>query len=243
MKAIDRLSDALHGVAPVGRPLKICVVTSEILGPVKNGGIGTATSGIVEHLAADSHKVTVLFTSVEFGQPACEDRDWAHWVSVWKARNVELTHIAHSGDYRMWRRKSWLVKEFLEERAFDAVFFNEHHGSGYYTLAAKRAGIPRFKDRTHCVITHGSIDWVFDVNDQYIARPSDIEMMGLERRRVEWADVVIGASSCLLQQYPIRLTRVQPSALHTDVNELVFFGRLETRKGLWLFCEALDRIS
>jgi hypothetical protein len=27
------------------------------------------------------------------------------------------------------------------------------------------------------------------------------------------------------------------------VGELVFFGRLETRKGLWLFCEALDRMG
>ena len=26
-------------------------------------------------------------------------------------------------------------------------------------------------------------------------------------------------------------------------NEIVFFGRLESRKGLWLFCGALDRIK
>ena len=29
----------------------------------------------------------------------------------------------------------------------------------------------------------------------------------------------------------------------TDVNELVFFGRMETRKGLELFADALDRLS
>ena len=29
----------------------------------------------------------------------------------------------------------------------------------------------------------------------------------------------------------------------TDINELVFFGRLETRKGLELFADALDRLS
>jgi glycosyltransferase involved in cell wall biosynthesis len=235
------------------------VVTSEILGPVKNGGIGTATSGIIEHFLGDGHDVTVLFTSVEFGTPACEERDWSYWVAAWAARNVELAHIPHVGDYRMWRRKSWLVKEFLERRDVDAVFFNEHHGSGYYTLAAKRAGIPRFAGRTHCVITHGSIEWVFDVNEQYISRPSDVEMMGLERRSVEWADVVVGPSEYLLRQYesygwslpertyvqpyPFRLDDIEPQARRTDVKELVFFGRLETRKGLWLFCEALDRIS
>lgn len=259
MRNIQRLSDALDRTECDGRPLKICVVTSEILGPVKNGGIGTATSGIVEHLLHDGHGVTILFTSVEFGIPACEERDWSHWVAAWASRNVELAHIAHNGDYRMWRRKSWLVKEFLDRRDFDAVVFNEHHGSGYYTLAAKRAGIPRFAGRTHCVITHGSIEWVFDVNEQYISRPSDVEMMGLERRSVEWADVVVGPSEYLLrryeaygwtlpertyvQPYPFRFDDVEPKSTMAGVSELVFFGRLETRKGLWLFCETLDQIS
>jgi glycosyltransferase involved in cell wall biosynthesis len=259
VRLIQGLSDALGRGEHDDRALKICVVTSEILGPVKNGGIGTATSGIVEHLLDGRHELTVLFTSVEFGRPACEERDWLYWVAAWADRNVELAHIAHDGDYRMWRRKSWLVKEFLDKRDFDAVFFNEHHGSGYYALAAKRAGIPRFMHRTHCVITHGSIEWVFDVNEQYIGRPSDVEMMGLERRSVEWADVVIGPSEYLLrkyegygwtlpertyvQPYPFRFAEVEPRSARGDVRELVFFGRLETRKGLWLFCEALDRIS
>jgi hypothetical protein len=32
-------------------------------------------------------------------------------------------------------------------------------------------------------------------------------------------------------------------AENVPIDELVFFGRLESRKGLWLFCEALDRIA
>ena len=37
--------------------------------------------------------------------------------------------------------------------------------------------------------------------------------------------------------------RFKPSGEKIEIDELVFFGRLETRKGLWLFCEALDRLS
>jgi glycosyltransferase involved in cell wall biosynthesis len=259
VRPLPKLSDELAQAQHAGRPLKICVVTSEILGPVRNGGIGTATSRIVEHLSDDGHQVTVLFTSVEHGLPACDEKDWPYWVAALAHRNVELAHIAHEGDYRMWRRKSWLVKDFLAERDFDVVCFNEHHGSGYYALAAKRAGLLSFSRQIHCVFTHGSIEWVMNANEQYITRSSDLEMIGLERRSVEWADVVISPSEYLLreylsfgwrlpdqtfvQPYPFPVVGVGPSSSLVDVSELVFFGRLESRKGVWLFCEALDHLA
>jgi glycosyltransferase involved in cell wall biosynthesis len=259
VRPFPKLSEAIARVRQTGRPLKICVVTSEILGPVRNGGIGTATSRLVEHLSDNGHQVTVLFTSVEHGVPACDEKDWSYWVADLARRDLELAHIQHEGDYRMWRRKSWLAKEFLAERDFDVVCFNEHHGSAYYTLAAKRAGLPSFAQRIHCVFTHGSIEWVMNTNEQYISRSSDLEMIGLERRSVEWADVVIGPSEYLLreyqsygwrlpeqtfvQPYAFQGAGVEPSAALVDVCELVFFGRLESRKGVWLFCDALDRLA
>src|SRR5262249_5305555 len=45
------------------------------------------------------------------------------------------------------------------------------------------------------------------------------------------------------QPLPIVHQPIEPSDEIVPIDELVFFGRLETRKGLWLFCEALDRIS
>ena len=241
------------------KSLKICVVTSEILGPVKNGGIGTATSALIDNIAGNGHQVTILYTSVQSGEPECAERHWGHWVSTLAARKITLTHIPHQGGYREWLRKSWLVKQHLSENDYDVVYFNEHHGSGYYTLAAKRAGLAPFKDRVHCVITHGSIEWVFNTNDQRLNKATDLEMIGVERRSVEWADVVIGPSDYLLREYqsygwslpshtyrqpyafPIGIKK--PARERRPVEELVFFGRLETRKGLWLFCEALDRMG
>lgn len=250
----------LPGLAAPGKHvLKVCVVTSEILGPVKNGGIGTATSALIDSLAANGHNVTVLYTLVQRGIPECAERNWGHWVDKLAERGITLTHIPHDGDYREWLQKSWLVKQYLASNAYDAVYFNEHHGSGYYTLAAKRAGLRPFVDRVHCVITHGSIEWVFNTNDQRLSRPADLQMIGVERRSVEWADVVIGPSQYLLKEYQSygwtlpRHTYRQPYAFpisgrkqsrgRSPVKEIVFFGRLETRKGLWLFCEALDRMG
>ena len=251
----------LPGIAKASgkQSLKVCVVTSEILGPVKNGGIGTATSALIDNLASNGHQVTILYTLVQSGEPECAERHWGHWVEALAARKITLTHIPHQGSYRDWLRKSWLVKQYLAEKDFDVVYFNEHHGSGYYALAAKRAGLAPFKDRVHCVITHGSIEWVFNTNDQRLNKATDLEMIGVERRSVEWADVVIGPSQYLLREYqsygwslPSHTYR-QPYAFpisikrsareRRPVEELVFFGRLETRKGLWLFCEALDRMG
>ncbi|SDB54115.1 glycosyltransferase family 4 protein [Bauldia litoralis] len=256
---IPSLASIVDGTARAGRALDVCVVTSEFLGPIKNGGIATATSGLIEQLVSDGHRVTVLYTLVERGAPVVVERDWDYWVRVAAESGVTLAFIPHEGSYRAWRQKSWLVKEFLGAYAFDLVYFNEHHGSGYYALAAKRAGLAPFAEQLHCVVTHGSIEWVYEYNDQYVQRASDLEIMAFERRSVEWADVVIGPSRYLLAEYEKygwalpEQTFNQPYALirgeavigdrPVKIDELVFFGRLEARKGLWLFCDTMDRLG
>jgi len=241
------------------RPLNVCVVSSEFLGPVRNGGIATATSGLLTQLAKDGHNVTLLYTLVEYGIPWSGEKPWAHWISTLEREGITLAHIEHAGDYRAWREKSWRVKDAIAAGDFDLVYFNEHHGNGYYSLLAKRCGIHPFASQLHCVITHGSIEWVFGINDQYANRAADLEMIGLERRTVELADLIIAPSGYLLKEYESYGWRlaphvVQPYAIFQNpkkvpdkpmasVDELVFFGRLETRKGLWLFCEALSALE
>jgi len=256
---VQRLAD-VNLSAGAAAPMNVCVVSSEFGGPVKNGGIGTATTGLIKQLVADGHKVTLLYTLVEYGQPFTGDKPWKHWVDSLKAEGVTLAFIPHHADYRAWREKSWRVKEFVGQNEFDLVYFNDHQGNGYYSLLGKRTGLAPFSEQLHCVITHGSMEWVFDINDQYAGGVRDLEMMGLERRSVEMADVVIGPSVYLLNKYesygwrlPERTYSIpyplfREVAVPSDVgsrriDEVVFFGRLETRKGLWLFCEALDRLS
>src|SRR5579863_10078598 len=112
----------------VTRTMRVCVVTSEFLGPVKNGGLGTATSGLVKQLINDGHKVTVLYTYVGYGKPFTGDKPWQHWVDELAAQGVALEHLPHQGDHRAWREASWLVKEFIGSGDFDLVYFNEHLG-------------------------------------------------------------------------------------------------------------------
>jgi len=152
------------------------------------------------------------------------------------------------------------VKEYLGQHDFDLVYFDDWHGLAYYSVLAKRTGLAPFSAQLHCVITHASKEWVCSINEQHIRSIADLEVCGLERRSVELADVVIGPSRYLLREYERYGWRLPVQTFHQHlpivdeplrsggdeairIDELVFFGRLETRKGLWLFCEALDRIS
>lgn len=240
--------------------MAVCIVSSEFLGPIKNGGIATAMNALAKHLANDGYTVTLLYTYVGYGKPVTGDMPWSYWVEQYEFEGIELEFIHNNGDYRAWRQSSWLVKEFLEARQFDLVYFNDHIGSGYYSMLAKKEGLTPFKDQVHAVITHGSIEWVFRINDYYGYRSSDIEWMGLERRSVELADLVIAPSEYLLREYQSYGWKLPERSFHHPyplsqtfhkvdaraikrIDEIVFFGRLEVRKGLWLFCEALERIA
>jgi hypothetical protein len=95
--------------------------------------------------------------------------------------------------------------------------------------------------------------------------PSEVGELGqdfMEQQSVALADVVVSPSryllewiekrgwqmpsECYVQQYilPQSARTALPDAAKgaREIDELVFFGRLETRKGVALFCEALDRI-
>jgi glycosyltransferase involved in cell wall biosynthesis len=257
---IKRLSDLNFGRnTESGRAMNVCIVSSDFVGPVKTG-IATVTSALARQLIADGHDVTLLYTYVGNGKPVSGAKPWQHWVNLLAAEGVELKHIQHDGDYRAWREASWRVKEFIEQSSFDFVYFNDHYGSGYYSLLAKRYGISPFCDQLHCVITHGAMEWVFNLNGYYASRLTDVEWMGIERRSTEMADVVIAPSIYLLREYVNYGWQLPAQKFHQfypiiqkpisadndrrmPIGEIVFFGRLEIRKGLLLFCEALDALA
>lgn len=260
---IQRLSDVNLRVTGATKALKICVVS--IVGFGKTGGIGTATNALVKHLAFEGHKVTLLHTLVQSGKPIdVEEHEggagsWESEAETLKADGIDLQFIPHKGSRNDWAEKSWLVKEFIAKHDFDLVYFDDWQGAGYYSMLAKRAGLAPFAAQLHCVITHATRQWVSATNSEYLDSSSDIEQIGLERKSIEMADVVIGPSRYLLRQYesygwklpeqtfsqPYLLDAKPPQskAERVPIDEIVFFGRLEARKGLWLFCEAMDRIA
>jgi glycosyltransferase involved in cell wall biosynthesis len=100
-----------------------------------------------------------------------------------------------------------------------------------------------------CVTTHGAMEWITDLNRNSIMNFESLPLMEMERRSVELADIVKAPSAYILEKYRkygwaiardfIVLPNFVSGKLATTqkpawrpINEIVFFGRLERRKGL-----------
>jgi glycosyltransferase involved in cell wall biosynthesis len=243
-------------------PLRICLVTAEFHGLFKNGGIGTANTGLALELAAGGHEVTVAYVDPGAWNVLPLSEAFLAARARWREKGVHLDVVARWSRLKVgvddfcW---SLSVLEFLRPRGFDTVLFNECGGQGYYSLLAKRAGV--FADPpAMIVVTHGASEWARELNGQL---PLGYRAAGLaffERRSVELADLVVSPSRYLVGwmrergwRTPERTQVVQnvvpvagspdPPAGRAGIDEIVFFGRLEARKGLEIFCDAIEALD
>ena len=245
-------------------PLKICIVTTEIAGPVSNGGIGTAYTTLAKALAKAGHQVTVLFTkgSISMFGPF-EDH-----VNAYKRLGIDLVGLHRTGQRYIPRHllTSYEVFRYLSANDFGVVHLHDYEGAGYYSLIAKDQGLPEMQTKIFVIGIHGPNLWAKSAgNLEQIDKIDDLEMDFMERKSVKLSDVVISPSQYLLkwmarEGWPLNPRSLsQPNLLpQTDANapdaspggagdrvairELVFFGRLETRKGIITFCDAVDEI-
>ena len=261
-----RLSDALDpsvvAQTDAASP-SVCIVTSELVGPFKNGGIGTAMTGLAETLAGHGLAVTVLYT----GGVWAPDVGLSRWKAHFARRGITFVPIdfAAFADIAGPLRDRgfgvpWFVYRFLREHRFDVVHFNDCCGEGSLCLAAKRLGIG-FHDSLLTVALHSPSRWVLALNHM---PPSNVVLSAFdhaERVSVACTDVLWSPSRYMLDwaaaqgfELPAQ-TFVQPYAIpgaatapsdaapaSAPLREIVFFGRLEERKGLRVFCAAVDRL-
>ena len=250
------------------RGLRVCIATEEIFGPVRNGGIASTYYHLARVLSDSGHSVTVLYLK---GQ-VCENQTIEHWIEFYGCLDVRFVPLpAGSFDLicssPRWQRQMYQLHAWLkDEEPYDVVHTSEWRGGAYYALLAKRLGLAF--ERTLFLVKTSS-PWIW--NRHYRMLPlgtkSELARMYPERRVVELADVVIGGSAHLLTfmeekgySLPAGRTFVQPNIIDLQdlevregrphyqygdtvkSGELVFFGRLEARKGLDIFCEAISRI-
>ena len=153
----------------------------------------------------------------------------------------------------------YLLIHLLNEK-YDLAFFDDMDGTGYYPILARRLGCAGLANTLMCVTTHSSTQWINDLNQKPIDTIEKLSLTEIERRSIALADLVKSPSAYIISKYraygwsiPHQLT-ILPNFIANDclpidirrrqpINELVFFGRLEKRKGLYLFCRALDRMK
>jgi GT2 family glycosyltransferase/glycosyltransferase involved in cell wall biosynthesis len=242
------------------KPLQICIVTGDIAGPIRNGGIGTFYRALAFELAAAGHRVTVLYTLGDF----CETLSIDHWRKWYAEKNIEFVPLPPLCSFTRPHtpaRISLDVYHWLRERSFDLVHCPEWRGNAFYSLLARRQGLA-FPSTLFVIGTHSPTAWHRDGMGIFLTDIDDLQTDHLERTSVALADRVISPSRYMLRwmedhgwKLPESTECIQciqptyhPPAGDADpivgpINELVFFGRLETRKGLILFCDAIDRLD
>ena len=232
---------------------RVAIVTPELAGPFRNGGIGTAYAGLAEALAESGHAVTVLHTVTGAEQQsAVED-----WAGHYAERGVTLTPLSLPGDVYA---ATLVVFEALRNQFFDVIHLPEWTALGFALVQAKRQGLA-FRDTTLVCGTHGNYRWARLANGELLAHWWPLLWDHLERRSVEGAAVVISPSRYLMDWmlgqgwalptrrfvqpnvYPGIQTATTTGAPFPPPRELVFFGRLEERKGLLVFLDALERLA
>src|SRR6476659_9718546 len=239
---------------------RICIVTGEFAGPDFNGGIGTTNRALALVLRAHGYAVDVLYTRVDGGRPFSAKGTFLEHVNAYARLGIRLLCIPHDGEWNDWQGKSYLAMQHMLQRNYDVVFFDDTHGNAYYPLLAKRSGHERLQGTVICVTAHSATQWIYDLNQTPIASFAEMRLMEMERRSIELADACKAPSAYILRKYrgygwdiPPASTvlpnfiaadaAASPEVTHKKIDEIVFFGRLETRKGLWMFCRALDQLK
>ncbi len=252
-----------------GKKIRVCIATEEIIGPVRNGGIASTYYHLARGLAARGHEVHVLYLK---GRKV-ENKTPEHWIEHFASFGIVLHYLELDekpiwGPAVAWQNRYASAYRWLrEQQPFDVVHTSEWRGGLIYVLMAKRLGLA-FQDTIFIVKTSSPHIWNRHYQMQPIQKEDLIAASYAEQKCVELADFVVGGSAHLLTfmeyigyQMPRKNVIVQPNIVDfsevkvTDrrpprkVNDIVksrevtFFGRLETRKGLEIFCNALDILT
>ncbi len=257
------------GTSSGSHPLRVCIVTEEIIGPVRNGGIASTYYHLSKGLAANGHDVHVLFLK----GPIVQDETPEHWVRHFAEFGVTLHYLQFAnrpcwGASVEWQDRFAAAYQWLRDQdPFDVIHTSEWRGGTLYALMAKRLGLA-FQETLFLVKTSSPHIWNRHYQMQPIERRELVLAAYAEQKCVELADVVIGGSAHLITfmdqigyKLPAANVFVQPNIVDfskvivTDLRpprkpgdlvrsrELIFFGRLEGRKGIEMFCNAMDILT
>ena len=249
-----------------GAAKRVCIATSDILGPIKNGGIGTAYHHVATLLAARGHEVVVAYVNANAADEELMAPAAAFYGELGVTFEPVVPSVTAATELAKVPASTWTLLEWLRarERAFDIVHVSEWRGLGYGPLLAKSLGLAF--GETHFVVKGSSPTlWQAEGNRHFLTREQQLGWVFMERRSVELADTVICGSAHLLgwmrdagyalpsrsfvwpNAFPApddsqRARSERASRDGVELEEVVFFGRLEPRKGLLLFIDALERL-
>lgn len=233
---------------------RICIATADLAELVRNSGVGTVYSSLADCLSRD-FDVTVLFCAPW----SEEDERFADWQMRFNQRGIRLLSVREPQpglNCGPAIQRSYAAYLTLKDLEFDLIHFPDYLGLGYYSTLAKKMGCA-FQSTQIVSILNGPHEWIHEHSHVLPSTPDELTLYRMERESVRGSDHLISPSQYALDWaqkqgwdlppsravmfYPLPpLPEKSPRKRSADLKEIVFFGRLETRKGLEEFVEALD---
>ena len=240
-------------------PRRITIVTAQLLGHDRTGGVGTAMTFLALGLRRIGHHVDVLYLGD--ANANAMDADWArrYEESGTSVRVLSQTDAAVEPAYFARLRA---VEVALRADPGDVVITHEFGAPAYTAMRLRRLGLA-FETTSFVVFCHGTRRWVKEMNRNERVSADVLAVSRLEQKAVELADVAVSPSAYLvdwMRQQGWRLpeaTHVIPLLTRSSstgeappapspgngdrpVDRLAFFGRLEERKGVQPFAAGLN---
>jgi glycosyltransferase involved in cell wall biosynthesis/GT2 family glycosyltransferase len=239
-------------------PGRVTIVTPDIVGPVKNGGIGTACFHYARSLAAAGHTVDVLFS----GSVGDEARQrWSAWYDDYGIHFHTMDEVASIGvqvyGSRWHAERAHQIFNYLRTRPCDYLIFQDWHANGFWAARAKQMGAA-FSDVPIGLIAHSPNQWQKEGMSTFGRPVDDCSLEWAEKETIAAVDILISPSHHMLEwlqshgyRLPDRVAicpytfedhTVAGAPADVDKSHLIFFGRLETRKGLHVLGGALREL-
>src|SRR5919201_4672783 len=238
---------------------RVTLVTDELLGYTRTGGIGPATTFLALGLARSGHRVELLWSAEPPDRPLAED-----WARLYDELGVSVRILPRS-DTRVeppYFGRMRDVELALVADPPDVVITQDLAAPAYTAIRMRSLGLAF--DRTLFVVyCHGTRRWITDAARKVRVLPGALAITNLERASIELADVVVSPSAYILDwisaqgwrmpdatQVIPHVTRAaatgepQPRAEPSDerTRRIAFFGRLEERKGIRPFIEGVNAL-
>jgi glycosyltransferase involved in cell wall biosynthesis len=246
----------------------VCIVTPDAHGLSRNGEIGTATYHQARYFASQGIEVTLLYT-----HEACESFDRGYWRDHYLDHSVRLLFLNEEVKQqntmfgRWFLEHSLMVKNYLVNKTFDCIYFQDWQAAGFHSIQAKHVGLA-FQETQLAVVVNSPQEWI-DESAGMWAEAGDLYCPYLkwcERYCCRHADFLQAPSQYVfdwLEQHAWSMApkryitptihldgpldgsgnALVPATTATDKLRLAFFSRLETCKGLEIFLDALEALA
>ncbi len=205
-------------------------------------------------LLARRAEVSILFTGPVLHKSP------GHWRNYYAKMKIDFSAIAPEeteqySNVDVFRDRSLAVYKKLREKDFDFIHFQDWQANAFHCIQAKRV-LGDFERTLLTVTMHSNTEWINEGMRQWNSDPLLMTKLAwMERYCHQHCDLLLSPSQYMFDWAEARGWELNPQRLvmpnclieagnekpcaPVDPSHLVFFGRLETRKGLEMFCSAI----